>query len=130
VGPISAFRHAAAAVMPGQAAIAQSVEHIIRNDGVGGSNPSCGTNTARQQHIEKIDVILYLSRLSRPALVEHQGKQGPNVRESGVACPSPWSPIGEARRTLTGWSPRSLVRLDMAARMAKFGGAMFTRSKP
>jgi hypothetical protein len=28
---------------PLQAAIAQSVEHIIRNDGVGGSNPSCGT---------------------------------------------------------------------------------------
>lgn len=25
------------------AAIAQLVEHIIRNDGVGGSNPSCGT---------------------------------------------------------------------------------------
>src|SRR6202030_3151738 len=25
------------------AAIAQSVEHVIRNDGVGGSNPSCGT---------------------------------------------------------------------------------------
>ncbi len=28
----------------GTAAIAQLVEHIIRNDGVGGSNPSCGTN--------------------------------------------------------------------------------------
>ena len=28
-----------------KAAIAQSVEHIIRNDGVGGSNPSCGTST-------------------------------------------------------------------------------------
>jgi hypothetical protein len=27
----------------GKAAIAQLVEHIIRNDGVGGSNPSCGT---------------------------------------------------------------------------------------
>src|SRR6476620_11860236 len=25
------------------AAIAQPVEHVIRNDGVGGSNPSCGT---------------------------------------------------------------------------------------
>jgi hypothetical protein len=35
----------------GMAAIAQPVEHIIRNDGVGGSNPSCGTInmlTARQ----------------------------------------------------------------------------------
>jgi hypothetical protein len=30
---------------PGFAAIAQPVEHIIRNDGVGGSNPSCGTRT-------------------------------------------------------------------------------------
>lgn len=28
-----------------KAAIAQSVEHVIRNDGVGGSNPSCGTTT-------------------------------------------------------------------------------------
>ena len=27
------------------AAIAQLVEHIIRNDGVGGSIPSCGTNS-------------------------------------------------------------------------------------
>jgi hypothetical protein len=27
----------------GRAAIAQLVEHVIRNDGVGGSNPSCGT---------------------------------------------------------------------------------------
>ena len=26
------------------AAIAQLVEHLIRNEGVGGSNPSCGTN--------------------------------------------------------------------------------------
>ena len=26
------------------AAIAQPVEHVIRNDGVGGSSPSCGTN--------------------------------------------------------------------------------------
>jgi hypothetical protein len=25
------------------AAIAQLVEHLIRNEGVGGSNPSCGT---------------------------------------------------------------------------------------
>src|SRR5262249_14881754 len=29
----------------GDAAIAQLVEHIIRNDGVGGSSPSCGTIT-------------------------------------------------------------------------------------
>jgi hypothetical protein len=28
-----------------EAAIAQSVEHVIRNDGVGGSIPSCGTTT-------------------------------------------------------------------------------------
>ena len=27
-----------------RAAIAQSVEHIIRNDGVAGSNPVCGTS--------------------------------------------------------------------------------------
>jgi hypothetical protein len=36
------------------AAIAQSVEHVIRNDGVGGSNPSCGTNDlARFSILEK-----------------------------------------------------------------------------
>ncbi len=29
------------------AAIAQPVEHIIRNDGVGGSNPSCGTTPSK-----------------------------------------------------------------------------------
>lgn len=29
--------------IPGYAAIAQLVEHLIRNEGVGGSNPSCGT---------------------------------------------------------------------------------------
>src|SRR5215813_6496154 len=28
------------------AAIAQLVEHVIRNDGVGGSNPSCGTRSS------------------------------------------------------------------------------------
>src|SRR5262245_47561106 len=33
------------AISDGAAAIAQLVEHIIRNDGVGGSNPSCGTIT-------------------------------------------------------------------------------------
>src|SRR5215510_14617999 len=32
------------AISVGAAAIAQLVEHIIRNDGVGGSNPSCGTS--------------------------------------------------------------------------------------
>ena len=30
----------------GFAAIAQLVEHVIRNDGVGGSNPSCGTSAS------------------------------------------------------------------------------------
>src|SRR3954451_9123933 len=30
----------------GFAAIAQLVEHVIRNDGVGGSSPSCGTTLA------------------------------------------------------------------------------------
>jgi hypothetical protein len=32
------------------AAIAQSVEHVIRNDGVGGSNPSCGTSYPAEPH--------------------------------------------------------------------------------
>jgi hypothetical protein len=35
----------AGAITARVAAIAQPVEHIIRNDGVGGSNPSCGTRT-------------------------------------------------------------------------------------
>ena len=38
------------------AAIAQLVEHVIRNDGVGGSNPSCGTTAQRslQQRIKDL----------------------------------------------------------------------------
>ncbi len=39
------IRAAADIRSPTTAAIAQPVEHIIRNDGVGGSNPSCGTTT-------------------------------------------------------------------------------------
>src|SRR5690606_18522698 len=31
------------------AAIAQLVEHLIRNEGVGGSNPSCGTTSFSHQ---------------------------------------------------------------------------------
>src|SRR5262245_22886887 len=34
------------AISDGAAAIAQLVEHVIRNDGVGGSNPSCGTRSS------------------------------------------------------------------------------------
>src|ERR1700753_2198791 len=44
--PISEARRVAGPI-PGTAtwfaAIAQLVEHVIRNDGVGGSSPSCGT---------------------------------------------------------------------------------------
>src|SRR5262249_43457397 len=44
--PISgahAFPPPCGRVLHGFAAIAQLVEHVIRNDGVGGSSPSCGT---------------------------------------------------------------------------------------
>ena len=34
-----------------KAAIAQLVEHVIRNDGVGGSNPSCGTSVFKHLDI-------------------------------------------------------------------------------
>jgi hypothetical protein len=37
-------RRAAGAILFDRAAIAQLVEHVIRNDGVGSSNLSCGTN--------------------------------------------------------------------------------------
>ncbi len=40
------------------AAIAQLVEHVIRNDGVGGSNPSCGTSLRSLREL----------RLGKPAL--------------------------------------------------------------
>jgi hypothetical protein len=33
------------AMAPPRAALAQLVEHLIRNEGVGGSNPSSGTTT-------------------------------------------------------------------------------------
>jgi hypothetical protein len=36
---------------PDPAAIAQLVEHIIRNDGVGGSNPSCGTRKINELRV-------------------------------------------------------------------------------
>src|SRR5262245_33170182 len=39
------------AISDGAAAIAQLVEHIIRNDGVGGSNPSCGTSACETANI-------------------------------------------------------------------------------
>jgi hypothetical protein len=35
------------------AAIAQLVEHVIRNDGVGGSSPSCGTSFLRPARYDK-----------------------------------------------------------------------------
>jgi hypothetical protein len=46
-------RSAAAMAWPARqtwpsAAIAQPVEHVIRNDGVGGSSPSCGTNVSNK----------------------------------------------------------------------------------
>ena len=43
--PVSDSLHASRiiAMETHEAAIAQLVEHLIRNEGVGGSNPSCGT---------------------------------------------------------------------------------------
>ena len=37
----------------GLAAIAQLVEHVIRNDGVGGSSPSCGTNEIKHVAVDR-----------------------------------------------------------------------------
>lgn len=49
---------------PVGAAIAQLVEHLIRNEGVGGSNPSCGTT--------------YLPQIQRrqPSVWQRQGPTG------------------------------------------------------
>src|SRR5258705_8433011 len=74
------------------AAIAQLVEHVIRNDGVTGSNPVCGTSLfnlkrirksrqARRCAIENCCVISLTYPLSSPRLVSpsHQattGRQG------------------------------------------------------
>jgi hypothetical protein len=46
---------------PRSAAIAQLVEHVIRNDGVGGSNPSCGTSKIK-------DLIRVWGCLTRPGV--------------------------------------------------------------
>jgi hypothetical protein len=35
-------------------------EQIIRNDGVGGSNPSCGTNNVQQVKVNKSNRVLQL----------------------------------------------------------------------
>jgi hypothetical protein len=44
IGEQSCSKRAPGAAFLRPAAIAQLVEHLIRNEGVGGSNPSCGTN--------------------------------------------------------------------------------------
>jgi hypothetical protein len=44
---VRAFSAASADRAAWSAAIAQLVEHVIRNDGVTGSNPVCGTSTWR-----------------------------------------------------------------------------------
>lgn len=41
------------------AAIAQAVEHLIRNEGVGGSSPSCGTIKSETQLITSLDRWLF-----------------------------------------------------------------------
>ena len=51
------------------AAIAQLVEHLIRNEGVGGSNPSCGT-------IQQLDIKR-----------ESAGRRFPYACHSGAADP-------------------------------------------
>jgi hypothetical protein len=58
----------AGAITAPVAAIAQPVEHIIRNDGVGGSNPSCGTIIGSNINKLKEDsVCLALGRIFREA---------------------------------------------------------------
>jgi hypothetical protein len=59
------FEAVAGARIAGSAAIAQSVEHVIRNDGVGGSNPSCGTSkikhlaqSARSSENPRVGIVL------------------------------------------------------------------------
>ena len=42
---------------PRLAAIAQPVEHVIRNDGVGGSSPSCGTNKINDLAAELVIIL-------------------------------------------------------------------------
>jgi hypothetical protein len=41
------------AVSVGDAAIVPSLAHVIRNDGVGGSNPSCGTSKIK--HLDRMN---------------------------------------------------------------------------
>jgi hypothetical protein len=41
----------------GFAAIAQLVEHVIRNDGVGGSSPSCGTSALISSDHHKTAIV-------------------------------------------------------------------------
>ncbi len=43
-----------------KAAIAQLVEHVIRNDGVGGSSPSCGTSDIQISQINNLASVIHL----------------------------------------------------------------------
>ena len=56
------------------AAIAQLVEHIIRNDGVGGSNPSCGTNN---QTMNERNGAIEVAPLARHEAQERRMKPNP-----------------------------------------------------
>ena len=59
------------------AAIAQLVEHLIRNEGVGGSNPSCGTN-----ELLRVSILRSAMGVRNLGLV---GRVGIGQRTSGEA---------------------------------------------
>jgi hypothetical protein len=72
----------------GPAAIAQLVEHLIRNEGVGGSNPSCGTNDLLRVRILRsaMGVLnLGLGGMVRPMILCTVGCVGIGQRTGGEA---------------------------------------------
>src|SRR5258708_14465279 len=66
------------------AAIAQLVEHVIRNDGVTGSNPVCGTNSARRTGTSLEDRTLINRSLPVPANQPLRRRPQPETQTYGM----------------------------------------------
>src|SRR6185503_8232529 len=68
------------------AAIAQPVEHVIRNDGVGGSSPSCGTRFLSGSCLRR-DFLVVLSRFVVDSRRSHWTVASCQAAESGGGDP-------------------------------------------
>ena len=92
-------KHPDASKKPRVAAIAQLVEHLIRNEGVGGQNPSCGTRNPEISHAcgyrPLVDVAPHFVsrhdqlRLSYSSVAAGGIERGPGLARFLLQWPSP-----------------------------------------